>query len=53
MPLITHLKAERLSFGRTLIFCQRRLDCNNVYHLFQLELGEELAETIGVPFSLP
>ena len=53
MPLVTCLKAERLSFGHTLIFCQRKLDCGNLYHLFQLELGEELAEPIEVPCSLP
>ena len=53
MPLITRLKAERLSFGRTIIFCQRQIDCGNLYHLFQLELREELTEPIGVPCSLP
>ena len=49
MSLITRLKAERLSFGCTLIFCQCQLDsvdCSNLYHLFQLELEEKLTEPI-------
>ena len=52
-PLVMLLKSRRLNFVRTIIFCQRQVDCGDLYHLFEQELGEELTEPNRVHSSLP
>ena len=53
LPIINLLKTERLNFGRTIIFCQRQVDCGSLYTLFEQELGTEFTEPVGTNHSLP
>ena len=53
LPLIVSLKEQRIYFKRTMIFCQRQVDCGQVFQLFQQEMKDELTDPIGAPVSLP
>ena len=44
---------QRLAFKRTIIFCQRQLDCGVLYHLFEKHLGKAISDPIGSPSSHP
>ena len=47
------LKEERLNFSRTIVFCQRQIDCGMIYQLFEAVLGESLTDPVTAPNSLP
>ena len=51
--LVMYLKARRLEFSHTIIFCQRQVECGNLYDLFLQEVGSEFTEPIGAHYSLP
>ena len=52
MPLAKLLKRQRTYFTRTIIYCQRQIDCGQLFQLFKSELGPELSEPVGAPYSL-
>jgi ATP-dependent DNA helicase RecQ len=53
LPLVMLLKRQRTSFTRTIIYCRRQLECGQLFQLFKNEMGAELSEPIGAPYSLP
>lgn len=53
MPLIMSLKEQQLNLKRTIVFCQRQVDCGTLYQLFEKELGKEMLDPVGTPASLP
>jgi ATP-dependent DNA helicase RecQ len=52
MPLVNSLREKRTTFEKTLIFCQRQVDCGLLMQLFLKNLAHEIVEPIGAPFSL-
>ena len=53
LPLVKLLKEQRLDFKRTIIFCQRQLDCGHLYQLFEKCLESALSDPVGTPISFP
>jgi ATP-dependent DNA helicase RecQ len=53
LSIIEVLRRERASFKRTIIYCQQQIQCGQLFQLFLNEMGSELTEPVGAPFSLP
>jgi len=55
IPLAEKLEehVQRLAFKRTIIFCQRQLDCGVQYSLFQKYMGEAISDPVKVSLSFP
>ena len=53
LPIAKSLKNQRTSYNKIIIFCQRQVDCGNLYQFFERELRDKLVEPIGIPTSLP
>ena len=53
LPIVQSLQRQRTSFARTIIYCQRQLDCGTLYQLFAKTLGPEFTEPPGTLVSLP
>ena len=49
--LVRDLQKERVTFPRTILFCQKQVDCGWLYQFFLRSMGENMTETIGSPIS--
>ena len=52
LPILRSLQKQRTSFERTIIYCQRQIDCGTLYQLFAKILGPEFTELPGTLASL-
>lgn len=52
-PFVQLLQRNRTSFERTIIYCQRQIDCGALYQYFADILGPKFTEPPGTPISLP
>jgi ATP-dependent DNA helicase RecQ len=50
--LAKQLKSERMNFKRTLIFCQRQVDCGWLYQLFIKIMRCEITDPVGMDSAL-
>ena len=48
-PLLKHLKEQRLSTHRSIIFCRTMDDCANLYFFFKRKLGQSFVEPTDAP----
>ena len=48
-PILERLKSERLRAPRMIIFCQRYVECSNLYIFFKRSLGEHFTESVNAP----
>ena len=52
LPLVMLLKEQRTQLKRTIIFCQRQVDCGLLYQFFNRELGDEMLDPVGTHRAL-
>jgi ATP-dependent DNA helicase RecQ len=51
-PLAESLQHDRMDFPRTIIYCQRQVDCGHLLQFFKKILGPGITEPPGVPYCL-
>jgi ATP-dependent DNA helicase RecQ len=52
-PLVEELQVKRVNMDRVIIFCKKRILCNQIYSFFQYMLRENFAEPPGESRAMP
>ena len=48
-PMLKKLQEQRAVYPRTIVYCQRLLECADVYHFFKSNLGTNFTDPVGAP----